>query len=109
MLGLRMVTAKKSTNAPGGAVVGRGDHGREPVCECGEGSCRGALDELLGHEESCFWRNSGKLQKDYHNYVYERVYFKVGPAGFSVLQSPSNSRHRHLCPCEKVSERFLQT
>ena len=23
-----------------------------------------------------FRRNSGKLQKDYHNYVYERVYFR---------------------------------
>ena len=36
----------------------------------------GALDELLGHGLSCFRRNSGKLQKDYHNYVYERVYCK---------------------------------
>ena len=37
---------------PRGAVVGRGDHGREPVCESGERACRSALDELLGHEES---------------------------------------------------------
>ena len=35
--------------APGGAVVRAGDHGREPVCEGGERACRCALDELLGH------------------------------------------------------------
>ena len=36
---------------------------REPVCYFGERSCRGGLDELLGHEESCFRRSSGNLQK----------------------------------------------
>ena len=35
--------------SPRRAVVGRGDHGREPVCEFGERACRCALDELLGH------------------------------------------------------------
>ena len=68
MLGLRMVTAKKSTKRQA-VRSSAGDHGREPVCECGERACRGALDELLGHGLSCFRRNMGKLQKDYHNYV----------------------------------------
>ena len=38
--------------APGGPLVGAGDHGREPVCEGGERACRSAPDELLGREES---------------------------------------------------------
>ena len=51
MLGLRMVTAKKSTKRQAVRSSARGDHGREPVCEFGERACRGALDELLGHED----------------------------------------------------------
>ena len=38
--------------APRRAVVRGGDHGRQPVCECGERACRSAPDELLGHRLS---------------------------------------------------------
>ena len=49
MLGLRMVTAKKSTNLQAVRSSAVANHGREPVCEGGERACRRALDELLGH------------------------------------------------------------
>ena len=49
MLGVTDGDGEEVDEAPGGAVVGRGDHGREPVCEGGERACRRALDELLGH------------------------------------------------------------
>ena len=74
MLGLRMVTAKKSTNlqavrSSAEAIMG------------GSRSANAASGPVGAPWTSCwvmfcpvFRRNSGKLQKDYHNYVYERVY-----------------------------------
>ena len=76
MLGLRMVTAKKSTNrqavrSSAEAIMG------------GSRSANSASGPAVVPWTSCwvmncpdFGRNLGKLQKDYHNYVYERVYFR---------------------------------
>ena len=74
MLGLRMVTAKKSTN-------------RQAVRSSAEAIMRGsrsanAASGPAGVPRTSCWvmdcpdfrRNLGKLQKGYHNCVYESVY-----------------------------------
>ena len=76
MLGLRMVTAKKSTKRQ--AV--RSSAPRQSWAGAGLRMPRAGLSERPGRAVgSCsalfFGGISGKLQKDYHNYVYERVLY----------------------------------
>ena len=89
MFGLRMVTAKKSTNLQAVRSSAEAIMGGSRSANLASGPAGVLWTSCWVMDRPDFWRNFGRFQKDYHNYVYERVYLRG--IVVSVLQRGDNS------------------
>ena len=72
MLGLRMVTAKKSTNLQAVRSSAEAIMGGSRSAKAASGPAGVPWTSCWVMDCPVFRRKIGKLQKNYHNYVYER-------------------------------------
>ena len=97
MLGLRMVTAKKSTKRH--AVRSSSIMGGSRSANAASGSAGVLWTSCWVMGCPVFWRNSEKLQKDYHNCVMKGLATEVGHSVFRWQRTLPRRTCQYCSPC----------